>query len=146
MKAVLVLQSLPFGYPKHKQLATKNKLSWCESPFVWSATTVWGDDYMKFLNTYLLVYIVWLNQQLINSLTCLGRLISNCAAVVLHCFASNSSVAFVLFYCGLNNIRSLGTKRQWTASNGFSLHAAWIIDALIAWVFMDTKRLFLFSV
>lgn len=102
---------------------------------------IWGQ-----YNTYLLVYILWLNLQLISSLRCLDCLISNFAAVFLQCIVSNSSVAFALFHFCLNNIRSLGTKHRWTACNGFSLHAAWIIDALIAWVFMDTKRLFLFSV
>lgn len=63
--------------------------------------------------------------------------------VFLQRFVCNSSGAFALFHYCLKNIGSLGATRGWTACDGFSQRAAWIIDALIAWVFMDTKRLFL---
>lgn len=49
-------------------------------------------------------------------------------------------IALLHSYCSTAVWATLGVSGR---SDGCSLHAAWIIDALIAWVFMDTKRLFL---
>lgn len=88
---------------------------------------------VNFLNALPLVYMLWLNLQISKSLTCLDRSYLNfCSCPPVLPRFCKSSVASASFRRCLNNIRSLGMKRRWTACNGFSLHAAWIIDVLIA--------------